>query len=109
MGTFSTPAVRTPDLCYPIGNFQRPQTAAPEQIAAWIVDIEKLPDELQSAVAALQQKQLDTPYRPGGWTVRQVVHHLADSHLNCYQRYRLALTEDTPVIKDYDERAWAEL
>ena len=109
MSTFTTSASSAVDLRYPIGRFQWPESATPEQLATWITDIEKLPDEIQSAVAALQPKQLDTPYRPGGWTVRQVVHHLADSHLNCYQRYRLALTEDAPLIRAYDEKAWAEL
>jgi hypothetical protein len=109
MSTFTTFASPGIDLRYPIGRFEWPDTAQPEQLGTWIAEIEKLPDDVQSAVAALQPKQLDTPYRPGGWTVRQVVHHLADSHLNCYQRYRLALTEEAPVIKGYDERAWAEL
>jgi hypothetical protein len=98
-----------PDLRYPIGQFQWPENVTQHQRTLWISEIEKLPEELQSAVAALQAAQLNTRYRPDGWTVRQVVHHVADSHLNCYQRYRLALTEEAPVIKPYDERAWAEL
>jgi hypothetical protein len=109
MSTFASAMSPEVDLQYPIGRFEWPAAVSREQLATWIAGIEKLPDELQAVVAALHPKQLDTPYRPGGWTVRQLVHHLADSHLNCYQRYRLALTEEAPVIKPYDEKAWAEL
>jgi hypothetical protein len=94
------------DPRYPIGkvdlNDATPLPAAIETIAS-------LPRDLQKAVARLTMKQLDTPYRDGGWTARQVVHHLADSHLNSYVRFRLALTEDLPTIKPYNEKAWAEL
>ncbi|HET6566733.1 MAG TPA: putative metal-dependent hydrolase, partial [Rhodothermales bacterium] len=72
-------------------------------------DVAGAPRSLRKAVQGLSEEQLRTPYRPGGWTVRQVVHHLPDSHLNAYARYKLALTEDTPTIKPYDEAAWAEL
>ena len=75
----------------------------------WINQIENLPELLEDAVKDLNEEQLDTPYRSGGWTVRQVIHHLADSHMNAYVRFKLALTEETPVIKPYDEKKWAEL
>jgi uncharacterized damage-inducible protein DinB len=75
----------------------------------YISDIAALPEQLKNAVAALDDEQLDTPYRPGGWTVRQVVHHLADSHMNSYIRFKLALTEDEPLIKPYAEDQWAEI
>ncbi|HMJ61359.1 MAG TPA: bacillithiol transferase BstA [Bryobacteraceae bacterium] len=97
------------DLRYPVGRYQAPPAITPDQRALWIRQIESLPSSLRKAVSGLNDTQLDTPYRPGGWTVRQVVHHLPDSHLNSYTRFRLALTEDSPVIKPYDEAAWAEL
>lgn len=97
------------DLRYPIGRFAPPERITPEQLQEWINELARLPDALRHAVEGLSQQQLDTPYRPGGWTVRQLVHHLPDSHLNCYQRYRLALTEDSPRIKAYNQTAWAEL
>ena len=96
-------------LRYPIGRYQPPEKISPEQRAEWINTIEALPDKLKQAVSDLTNTQLDTPYRPGGWTVRQVVHHLPDSHLNSYIRFRLALTENTPTIKPYEEAKWAEL
>src|SRR6185295_10257740 len=80
-----------------------------EQRARFIEDIAAAPQRMRSAVAGLTDEQLNTPYRDGGWTVRQVVHHLPDSHLNAYTRMKLALTEDEPVIKPYDEARWAEL
>jgi len=79
------------------------------QVQTWIQQIASAPRELRAAVAGLSQKQLDTPYRPGGWTVRQVTHHLPDSHMNAFIRLKLALTEDQPVIKPYDEARWALL
>lgn len=97
------------DLAFPIGKFDFRQTvdaaARPQLIAA----LAEAPARLREAVAGLDDAQLDTPYRPGGWTVRQVVHHLADSHINSYVRFRLALTEDQPSVKGYDEKIWAEL
>lgn len=94
------------DPRYPIGKFDPADaTPLPDVIAV----VASFPGELQKAVARLTMKQVDTPYRDGGWTARQVVHHLADSHLNAYARFRLALTEDAPTIKPYDEKAWAEL
>ncbi len=96
-------------LKYPVGRYQAPAQISSEQRVEWMEEMAKLPDTLGAAVAGLTNAQLDTPYRPGGWTVRQVVHHLPDSHLNSYSRFRLALTENSPVIKPYEEAAWAEL
>jgi hypothetical protein len=97
------------DLRYPIGKFHLEEPVAPHQLAEWIGQIAAAPTHLRTAVAGLSDAQLDTPYRPGGWTVRQVVHHVPDSHLNCYVRFRLALTEDEPTVKPYDEGRWAAL
>ena len=101
----------TPDeeLRYPIGRYQAPASITADDRAGWIAEIEALPRKLRDAVSGLNDKQLDTPYRPGGWTVRQVVHHVPDSHMNSYSRFRLALTEESPTVKPYDEAAWAEL
>ncbi len=99
----------TQDLRYPIGKFVQEGEIAPEQREAWIRDIELLPGQLAAALDGLTDEQLDTPYREGGWTVRQVAHHLTDSHMNCMMRFKLALTEEDPVIKTYDEDAWAKL
>jgi hypothetical protein len=97
------------DLRYPVGRYRAAEIITAAQRSLWIRQIESLPSNLRKAVSGLSGAQLDTSYRPGGWTVRQVVHHLPDSHLNSYTRFRLALTEDSPVIKPYDEAAWAEL
>ena len=103
----STPA--DADLRYPIGKIVRkPQLTADERRAA-IDAMADAPRALRAAAANLTDTQLDTPYRAGGWTVRQVVHHVADSHMNAYSRFRLALTEENPTIKPYDEAKWAEL
>jgi hypothetical protein len=99
----------TVDLSYPVGRFTAPMTVTPELRAAAIDEIAALPQRLREAIASLSDTQLDTRYRPGGWTVRQVVHHLADSHLNAYVRLKLALTEDAPTVKPYDEKTWADL
>ena len=96
-------------LKYPIGKFQVDGIINKTQIEEWIKQIEVLPAKLRDAVKNLTKEQLNTPYRPGGWAVRQVVHHVADSHLNAYIRFKLALTEDKPVIKPYDEKRWGEL
>jgi len=97
------------DLSYPIGKFNPlPELTADKRIAT-IDEITAAPAALRAAVRGLTDKQLDTPYRPGGWTVRQVAHHLPDSHMNAYMRFRLALTEDEPVIKPYQQQLWAEL
>jgi hypothetical protein len=98
------------DLRYPIGKFRRPEAAlSDDQRREFIAVIEQTPAHLASAVKNLKLEQLDTPYRPGGWTVRQLVHHVPDSHMNAYVRMKLALTEDVPTIKPYDEARWAEL
>jgi len=98
-----------PDLRYPVGRYLPPDHFSAEWRAARIAEMAALPGELRAAVRGLSDTQLDTPYRPGGWTVRQVVHHVPDSHLNMYLRLKWALTEATPTIKPYDEGAWAEL
>lgn len=97
------------DLRYPIGRFERPGTISAQHRSEWMEEIETFPKNLKNALAGLTDSQLDTPYRPGGWTVRQVVHHLADSHINSYVRFRLGMTEDAPTIKPYREAAWANL
>jgi DinB superfamily len=97
------------DPRYPIGRFSADPSSSPETRARHIGEIAGLPLRMRQAVAGLSAKQLDTPYRDGGWTVRQVVHHVPDSHLNAYVRSKLALTEETPTIKPYDENAWAQL
>ncbi|MDN4526009.1 YfiT family bacillithiol transferase [Fictibacillus fluitans] len=97
------------DLRYPIGLFDMNQEVTANKVTQWISDIESAPQTLKKAVENLNDPQLDTPYRPGGWTSRQVVHHLADSHLNSYARFKLALTEENPLIKPYQEALWAEL
>jgi len=99
----------TPDLRYPVGKFKFPDVVSPEERIQFIREIEATPVRLRAAIAGLSEQQLDTPYRPGGWTVRQVVHHVPDSHLNSYIRFRWALTEDEPSIKSYHEDRWAEL
>jgi len=96
-------------LRYPIGRFTPPQNSTPETRSAQIEILRSLPDALQSAINGLDLAQLDTPYREGGWTVRQLIHHIADSHANSFIRFKLALTEDWPTVKPYDEKAWAEL
>jgi hypothetical protein len=97
------------DLRFPIGRFTPPATMRAEDRASWLRDLGELPTLLRRAVEGLTPEQLDTPYREGGWTARQVVHHLADSHINACIRFRLALTEDAPTIRPYDEAKWAEL
>ena len=97
------------DLRYPIGPFRYSGTGNPAGREQWIGEIAAAPAALRASVSGLSAGQLDTPYRPDGWTVRQVVHHVPDSHLNAYTRIKLALTEDEPVIKPYEEARWAEL
>ena len=97
------------DLRYPIGKFPRVETLTPDQRIEHIGAIAEAPARLRDAVAGLNPQQLDSPYRPGGWTVRQVTHHLPDSHMNAFIRFKLALTEDVPTIKPYMDARWAEL
>ncbi len=104
-----SPASTTADLRYPIGRYTPPANITARERSDWLSELEALPASLRLAIDNLNDEQLDTPYRPGGWTVRQVVHHLPDSHLNSYIRFRLALTEKSPTIKPYEEAAWAEL
>jgi uncharacterized damage-inducible protein DinB len=98
-----------PDLRYPVGRPERRSALSSEERRAAIDALVAAPDALSAAVRGLTDAQLDTPYREGGWTVRQVVHHVADSHMHAYQRIRFALTEDNPTIKPYDENSWAGL
>jgi uncharacterized damage-inducible protein DinB len=97
------------DLRFPVGKFLFEGPLTEEQKQASLDEIELTPAKLRAAIKGLSEAQLDTPYRPGGWTVRQVVHHLPDSHMNSYVRFKLALTEDEPTIKPYAEDRWAEL
>ncbi|MBE0551338.1 MAG: bacillithiol transferase BstA [Ignavibacterium sp.] len=97
------------DPRYPIGKFEKSMTVTKEIRGDCIKTIETLPSQLRKAVENLSEQQLDTPYRKGGWTVRQVIHHLPDSHINAYVRFKLALTETNPTIKTYEEHLWAEL
>ncbi len=96
------------DLRYPIGKYE-PQPFSEKQKEQWLIDIKFLPQHLENTVLNLDEVQLNTAYRPQGWTLRQVVHHVADSHANAYIRFKLGLTEDNPTIKPYDEVAWANL
>ncbi len=96
------------DLRYPIGKFT-PQPYSAELLADWLNDIKRLPQHLENAILNLDELQLNTPYREGGWTVKQLVHHVADSHMNAYMRFKLGLTEKNPTIKPYEESKWAEL
>lgn len=95
-------------LRYPIGKFSPKDNYSAAELEQYIDTIEKLPAEIERTLHSLSAKQLDTPYREGGWTARQVIHHLADSHMNAYIRVKWCLTEATPLIKAYDEKAWAE-
>jgi hypothetical protein len=98
------------DKQFPIGKFQRPPGPLDAAARASLIDqIEQLPSEFRRIATSLTDAQLQTRYRPGGWTARQVVHHVPDSHMNAYVRFKLAVTEDTPTIKPYDEARWAEL
>lgn len=97
------------DPRYPVGKHEKPNDVSAAAREGWLRQVEEAPSRMRAAVAGLTPEQLETPYRPGGWTVRQVAHHLPDSHLNAYVRFRLALTEDAPVIKTYEEHLWAEL
>ncbi len=97
------------DLSYPIGKFHYEGSLSADDRQKLVDDIARVPAELRAGVKGLSDVQLDTPYRPGGWTVRQVVHHVPDSHMNAYVRFKLALTETEPTIKTYEQQLWAEL
>src|SRR5689334_6648480 len=96
------------DPRYPIGHYEPKPFSIPQKIE-WLADIKFLPLQLENAILNLDEAQLHTPYRDGGWTVHQLVHHVADSHMNAYIRFKLSLTEDNPTIKPYHEEKWAEL
>lgn len=96
------------DPRYPIGKYE-PKPFSEQQKQAWLLDLQFLPEALERAINNLDEAQLNTPYRDGGWTVQQLVHHVADSHLNAYIRFKLGLTEDKPTIKPYEEQDWALL
>ncbi|MES2559478.1 MAG: putative metal-dependent hydrolase [Bacteroidota bacterium] len=96
-------------LKFPIGKYSKPATITPALLTEWIATLAALPSSLSNEVTNLTNEQLDTHYRPDGWTIRQVVHHLADSHMNAFIRFKLALTEETPTVKPYLEASWAEL
>lgn len=98
------------DPRYPIGHYQAPATITADQLSAWLRDFRQLPADFRQKAEALDQAgKLDLPYRPGGWTGRQVVHHVADSHLNAYVRFKLGLTEENPTVRPYEEGQWALL
>lgn len=97
------------DIRYPIGQFEWEGHSSPEHRTRWIREITGMPEKLRVALEGLTKEQLNLAYRDGGWTLLQVVHHLADSHMNSYIRYKLALTEDNPTIKPYNEQLWAAL
>jgi uncharacterized damage-inducible protein DinB len=99
----------TTDPRYPIGKFHAPATVSDSERQQFIADIEATPARMRAAVAGLTPDQLRTPYREGGWTVLQLIHHVPDSHMNAYIRFKLALTENEPTIKPYEEARWAEL
>lgn len=97
------------ELRYPIGKYEVPSTISEDQVLEWIRILEHYPNKLELLAKELSTTQLETPYRPDGWTVRQVIHHVADSHHHSYIRFKWALTEETPVIKPYLEKKWAAL
>jgi hypothetical protein len=111
MSTNQAPATppEIADLRYPVGKFIRPAAITQDELLGAIGNLAELPSELRNAVDGLDHAQLDTPYREGGWTVRQLVHHIADSHMNAFIRIRMALTEDWPTILVYDEKKFAQL
>ncbi|WP_109851898.1 YfiT family bacillithiol transferase [Aquimarina sp. AU58] len=97
------------DLRYPIGKFECPKIITSDHVERWIYDVEELPTKLSNLVSTFSEQQLETQYRPDGWTARQVIHHIHDSHHNGYIRFKWALTENKPIIKAYDQQSWAEL
>src|SRR5690349_18568909 len=109
LGLPETRRKTTMDPRYPLGNYTPPQEVTPALRQQAIAAIAEAPANLRAAVKGLTEAQLNTPYREGGWTVRQVTHHVPDSHMNAYVRFRLALTEQEPTIKPYEEARWAEL
>ena len=100
-------AAMTKDLRYPVGEYE-PKSFSIEQKVEWLADIKFLPLQLENSILNLDEAQLKTPYREGGWTIHQLVHHVADSHMNAYCRFKVGLTEENPTIKPYNEKLWAE-
>lgn len=100
---------QSPDLRYPVGRYRSPATITDTHLQSWIDTISAFPNELSALTEGLSQEQKNQVYRPGGWTVKQVVHHCVDSHMNALIRFKLALTEDQPTIRPYYEDRWAEL
>jgi hypothetical protein len=96
-------------LKFPIGKFQKPESISQKDLETWIATIEIFPSKIKQLTTACSEKELNWVYRPNGWTIKQVVHHCADSHINSFVRFKLALTENTPIIKPYEEAKWAEL
>ncbi len=96
-------------LSYPIGQFKAPENITPEIITQWIDEIAALPAQMKAVVDGLSEEQLATPYRPEGWSIKQVINHVPDSHISSYMRFHWTLTESNPTIKAYDEKAWAKL
>jgi hypothetical protein len=96
-------------LQYPVGRYSKPASCTPGLLQEWITTLKALPSWMDACIENLDEQQMLVPYRDGGWTIQQVVHHVADSHMNAYIRLKLALTEDNPTIKPYDEKAWAEM
>ncbi len=96
-------------LQYPVGRYQKPEGYTPADMQEWIKILDVLPSWMDACIENLDERQLQVPYREGGWTIQQVVHHVADSHMNAYVRLKLALTEDNPTVKPYDEKLWAEM
>lgn len=101
--------MQSDSLSYPIGRYQAPKSIYQSDVRKYIKQIAELPDKLKNVVGNLNESQLDTRYRPGGWTIRQVIHHLPDSHMNAYMRIKLALTENKPIVKPYLEQKWSLL
>ncbi|MCB0665168.1 MAG: putative metal-dependent hydrolase [Saprospiraceae bacterium] len=97
------------NLKYPIGKFEYPKTYSDSDIERWIDEIDRIPDQFRTLVQSLSDEKLNTPYRPDGWTARQVIHHVPDSHFQAYCRFKWVLTEEHPTIKPYHENRWAEL
>ncbi len=97
-----------PDLRYPIGKYDPKPFSIPQKVE-WLADLKFLPEQLEHAILNLDEAQLQTPYREGGWTVHQLVHHVADSHMNAYCRFKVTLTESNPTLKTYEEKRWAEM
>jgi len=107
--SFIISIIKMEHLKYPIGRFKKPENIDAATINKWIAEIERIPNKLKELTDTLSEEELNRTYRPSGWTIRQVIHHIADSHINAYIRFKWALTEDNPTIKAYDEARWAEL